>query len=441
MLVATAPSTHSLVQYLTMAPLDIIIVGAGLGGLSAAISIKLSGHNVIILESAKEIAEVGAGIQLLPNATRIMFSYGLKDELLKISTHPEFCHMNSWKGYEITRMSFHEHGDKYGFPFLDFHRADLQAVLLKKARKLGIEIHINARVVDIKYNLSLRTATAITTIGDKFTGDLIIGADGINSKIRDLIQGFHDPPIPTGDSAWRLLIPTDKMTKDPELKKLVDTPQVNYWIGPDAHCVNYILKSGKFLNFVLLCPDTVPKDVSICPGDIQELQNFFKGWDPRIEKLISLCPHEVIDKWKLCFRAGIDNWSHPSNLVTLLGDSVHATLPYLASGAGMAIEDGAVIGECFKKAKSKDDLPTVLKVYESCRKLRTERIVARGNKQQHLYHLYDGEEQRERDRILSMPNPPAGETFVWRDREMAPWLLGYNVEKDVAIHWTAVTAK
>lgn len=416
--------------------MHIIVVGAGLGGLSAAIAILQAGHKVTILEGAHEINEVGAGIQTLPNATKILFDFGLKDQLLKRATRPQFVYMNRWKGDNLTKMDFHKQGERFGYPFLDFHRADLQAVMLERTKELGAEIVVDARVEQLSYDLVKKTVTCSTKNGDKFTADLVVGADGINSKLRELLVGHSDPPSPTGDLAYRLLIPTEKMLDDPELREFVERPQVNYWIGPKAHCVNYILKNGKLFNFVLLCPDTVPDNMTICSGQVDEMKEFFKDWDPRITKLINLVPTDTVDKWKLCYRLGIDNWSHPSNMVTLLGDSVHATLPYLASGAGMAIEDGAVLGECLSRISSKDELSKALAVYELCRKKRTERIVSRGNEQQYLYHLDDGVEQQERDRILQLDNPPTGEALVWRDVEMAPWLLGYKVKEDVDKYWS-----
>lgn len=420
--------------------MHVIVVGAGLGGLSAAIAILKTGHKVTVLEGAHEISEVGAGIQTLPNATKILFDFGLKEELLKHATRPQFVYMNRWKGQTLTKMDFHRQGDRFGYPFLDFHRADLQAIMLQKAKDLGAEIVVDARVSKLTYDLTNKSVTCYTKKGNSFTAHLIVGADGINSKLRELLVGSADPPAPTGDLAYRLLIPTERMMADPELREFVERPQVNYWIGPKAHCVNYILKNGKLFNFVLLCPDTVPQNMTICPGKLDELKEFFKDWDPRISKLIDLVPTDTVDKWKLCFRLGIDNWSHPSSLVTLLGDSVHATLPYLASGAGMAIEDGAVLGECLSRISGAADLPKALAVYEMCRKKRTERIVSRGNEQQYLYHLDDGPEQIERDRILQLADPPTGEALVWRDVEMAPWLLGYKVKEDVDKFWSNTDA-
>lgn len=151
---------------------------------------------------------------------------------------------------------------------------------------------------------------------------------------------------------------------------------------------------------------------------------------PSIPKLLKLC--EQVHKWKLCIREGMDSWYHPSGTFVLLGDAVHATLPYLASGAGMSLEDAAVLGECLGRIKSKDDVKLALQTYENCRKERTTRVVRRGNVQQHLYHLHDGAEQQERDRVMQMEPTPPGEALAWRDPELAPWLLGYDHMKDVS---------
>ncbi|OUM54462.1 hypothetical protein BVG19_g3855 [[Candida] boidinii] len=413
--------------------MKVVIVGAGLGGLSAAISVLMAGHEVLLLEGAHEISEVGAGLQILPNASRILRSYGLEKQLSKHYSTPRIVKMNRWKGGNLTSFDFVKQGEKMGSPFWDFHRADLQSCMLDRCKELGAEILCNSRVIGIQYDYVNMIATVTTSEGVKHSGDLIIGADGVNSKLRDLLVGHPDPPTPTGDLAYRVLLPGEKVLNDPELSKLITNPQVNYWLGPECHCVNYPVKKGKFFNFVLLCPDTVPEGMSICPGTVEEMKNIFVGWDKRLLKLMDLFEGTMIDKWKLCYREGIDHWYHESGMLALLGDSVHATLPYLASGAGMAIEDGAVIGKLLERFPDKSQLKKALSIYESKRKLRTERIVQRGNQQQILYHLQDGPEQQERDRILSMgEDAPAGEPLVWRDREMAPWLLSYDAFADAA---------
>jgi len=145
-----------------------------------------------------------------------------------------------------------------------------------------------------------------------------------------------------------------------------------------------------------------------------------------VGKLLKLCPS--VDKWKLCIRSGLESWNHPSGTFTLLGDSVHAMLPSLASGAGMCIEDDAVLGECLSRIKSKStvEIKHALEVYQAYQKPCTKRIVARSTLQQHLAHLPDREEQRKRYRMMRMVPTPPGEALVWRDPVVGPWLLGYD---------------
>ncbi|RFU32120.1 hypothetical protein B7463_g4200, partial [Scytalidium lignicola] len=372
--------------------IKIIIVGAGLGGLGAAIALLLAGHDVEVFEAAAEIAEVGAGIQVLPNSSLILQRWGLYNRLAKYATKPSRVNFLGWK--------------------------------------------VQARVMDLRISPTGETATVVLQNGEEHTADLVVGADGINSRLREILLGKEDPPLLTGDLAYRLLLSTKDMLKDPELATFVTQPQVNYWLGPDAHAVNYVLRGGELFNMVLLVPDDIPKGQNITEGNVEEMRALYKEWDPRIPKLLSLC--ESVYKWRLCIRPGMEQWSHPSGTVTMLGDAVHATLPYLASGAGMSLEDGAVLGEIFSRwtgpltPKAKSQL---LDLYQKIRAPRTEMVVERGNRQQWLYHLHDGPEQEERDRILRIGGK--GEALAWRDKAFAPELLGWCCEKEVDLVWPA----
>lgn len=438
--------------------LQIIIVGAGLGGLGAAISLLLIGHRVLVLESASKIAEVGAGIQVLPNSSRVLIQWGLADKLLPHATFPTDCQMLGWKGELLSSMSFVEAAAEYEAPFWDFHRADLHGALLARAKELGAIFRINSRVVDVRCDEPVEdSATVVLHTGDRLVADLVVGADGIFSTCRDALLGRPDPPTPTGDLAYRLLLNTADMAKDPELAPFLEKPhQVRYWMGPKAHAVNYVLRDGKLFNMVLLVPDDMPANATTLDGNVEEMRELYRGWDPRITKLLNLC--QSVQKWKLCFRAGLDTpWSHKSGTFTLLGDSVHATLPYLASGAGMSLEDGATLGFCFSKLKGRsgEEKRMALQVYEACRRQRTESIVQRGNLQQILYHLDDGEERQARDdrfrkfanleqqiqqRQCSKIVLPQGldegdDPLAWRRHGVGNWLLRFDCQADVDQRW------
>ncbi|KAJ4345823.1 uncharacterized protein N0V89_011958 [Didymosphaeria variabile] len=441
--------------------LDVIVIGAGLGGLGAAISIALTGHNVHILEAASEIGEIGAGIQVLPNSSRVLFSWGMEEQLTRHATRPRQCNYLHWKGAKLAHMDFHEYAEELGTPFWDFHRANLHLELLNRATELGATMETNSKVANIEYEYpeeGRTIAVAVLEDGSKRKADLIVGADGINSRCREILLGRTDPPVLTGDLAYRLLLNTEDMMKDPELKSFIENPQVNYWMGPDAHAVNYVLRGGKLFNMVLLVPDDMPAGANTVAGNVEEMCALYKDWDPRIPKLLALC--ESVFKWRLCIRPNLNpTWSHESGAFTILGDAAHATLPYLASGAGMSLEDGHVLGLCLGRLSGKSDAEKkkALKVYERCRRERTEKVVARGNLQQHLYHVHDGPEQQERDRLLKEfsvfdgRGKPASDQelqekglkdnsdpFPWRWHGVGKWLLTYQCEPDVELRWAEV---
>lgn len=229
-----APSPSPLPPPLQLTPpQQIIIVGAGLGGLGAAISLLLAGHAVTVLEGASQIGEVGAGIQCLPNSSRILLSWGLGPLLSRSHTQPRRCNMLGWKGNALAHMDFHTYAAACGTPFWDFHRANLHAGLLERAAQLGAAVRVDARVVDVV--VVGDGAECVLQTGERVGADVVVGADGINSRCREILLGREDPPVQTGDLAYRLLLSTKEMVKDPELRGFVEDPQVNYWMGPDAH--------------------------------------------------------------------------------------------------------------------------------------------------------------------------------------------------------------
>jgi salicylate hydroxylase len=390
----------------------------------------------------------------------VLFSWGLKDALEKYATKPSKCNFIGWKGNKLSEMDYYAYTKATSSPFWDFHRAHLHRCLLDRTVELGGTIHTNAAVQNMVVSEDQLSATVTLKDGRSLTADLVVGADGINSGLREIFLGRSDPPTLTGDLAYRILLDTDEMRKDDDLRPLVETPQVNYWLGPDAHAVNYVLKGGKLFNMVLLVPDDMAPDAKTAEGDVDEMRAYFKDWDPKIGKLLSMC--DSVLKWRLCIRPGLEpTWSDPSGSFTLLGDAVHATLPYLASGAGMALEDGGVLGLCLGRITDKTPASKshALKIYEECRRERTEKVVKRGSHNQWIYHLHDGEEQRQRDLKLkefetldrewmSQPAftlPESLETgedpLPWRYHGVGRWLLTYDIDKDVATRWGSGTVE
>lgn len=162
----------------------------------------------------------------------------MEEQLARHATRPKQCQYLHWKGGKISHMDFHEYAEELGTPFWDFHRANLHLELLNRAKELGTTMETNSKVANIEYEHleeGRTIAVAVLEDGSKRKADLIVGADGINSRCREILLGRPDPPVLTGDLAYRVLLNTDDMMKDPELRTFIENPQVNYWMGPDAH--------------------------------------------------------------------------------------------------------------------------------------------------------------------------------------------------------------
>ena len=258
--------------------LRLVVIGAGLAGLAAAISTRLEGHSVVILEKSAELQEIGAGLQITPNSTRLFRQWGIYDELEPLAAVPTSLSVRRYDGKHILvhEERFQEKlVSRYGSPFWDIHRADLQRVLIARAKALGAEFYLSADVVSVDF-----TAAEVTLRGgDKVHGDLVLAADGLWSPTRSLFHGRQIHPQPSGDLAYRIMLHAENIT-DPELKEWISKPRVTFWVGPYCHVVAYSVRQGRSFNLVLLRPDDLPENVSIAKGDVKELRKLFEDWDP-----------------------------------------------------------------------------------------------------------------------------------------------------------------
>ncbi|KAF2085874.1 FAD/NAD(P)-binding domain-containing protein [Saccharata proteae CBS 121410] len=406
------------------------IVGAGLGGLAAAIGIAEAGHNVTIIEQATVLGEVGAGIQIPPNSSRILRRWGILDKIEAVSVFPEDFVLRSYKGDVLSKQNMVPFAtEKYSNPYLHIHRADYHKILVQKAQELGVQMQLGSIVEEIDF------ATPEVKIKGRsnFKADIILGADGLKSVCREQLVGHPDPPRLTGDLAYRIVVKAEDMMKHENLRELAQKPQINYWMGPHAHAVCYLLKGGGLYNIVLACPDNLPELVNNQKADVNEMLDFFKDWDPRLKTLLSIV--QETSKWRLQNSEEMFKWSHPSGKFALLGDSCHATLPYLAQGAAMAVEDGAVLGALMEKIEDKAQLKDVLVIYERLRKARTTRVVKGSTALREIFHLEDGERQQERDRQLLHEEPFEDYPNRWADPVFQPWLFGYDAHAEVEKAW------
>jgi salicylate hydroxylase len=274
----------------------LVVVGAGLAGLAAAISTRLEGHRATVLEKVPKLEEIGAGLQVTPNATRLFHRWGVYDELSGKAASPSYLAVRRYDGTQL--LAYEERFDdkmlyRYGAPFWNLHRADLHAVLVRRALALGVEIHVACEVENIDFDRAV-----VTTVDNRtFNGDLILGADGLWSRTRSVMvqrelasQSTGDlasrimlqretVPRPTGDLAYRIVLNIEDI-QDPELRQLVSNPAVNFWIGPRSHAVGYSIRQGRTYNLVLLWPDDLPADVSRASANVDEMRKLFENWDP-----------------------------------------------------------------------------------------------------------------------------------------------------------------
>lgn len=374
------------------------MIGGGLGGLAAALALHRAGFAVDVFEQAPQLNEVGGGINLGPNAARILYRLGLGAALDRDAVRPASAHVRRWDdGRTLQRAPLNPRCvELYGAPHLTAHRADLQRII---AAGLPPErLHLGRRLVGLADHGD--AVEARFADGGSIRADILVGADGIHSTVRTLLFGAEDPQF-AGCVAYRGLVPSERIA-DLGLERGNQS-----WLGPGGHLVHYFVSGGRLLNFVGWTEhDTWNREDWTDRATIARALAAFGDWHPQVRRIIAAADTCFI--WALFDRDPLPRWS--VGRVTLLGDSCHPMYPFMAQGAAQAIEDGACLAALL--AQGGDPVET-LQRYERIRLPRVTRLQQMSRANKHRYHMPDGPEQEERDRAMVANRERAPETMQW----------------------------
>jgi salicylate hydroxylase len=387
----------------------IAVVGGGIGGLSAALDLLQAGFDVQVYEQAPRIGEIGAGIQISPNASRLLIRHGLKSVMDKVGTRPLAVHHRRWDDGRTLQCAPIGAAveSAFGAPYYHFHRGDLAELL--RAALPAERVHVGHRLVALDEEGEIVVARFEN--GAAAEADLVVGADGIHSRVHALLFGQGKARF-TGCTAWRGLVPAER------IRHLDIDVASHVWMGPDGHVVCYWVGAGRFMNVVCIKEQGEwTEEGWMTPGRVADVLARYEGWDPVVRALIEALPETFV--WALHDRTELPHWTR--GRVTLLGDACHPMLPFMAQGAAQSIEDGAVLAVLLKAMP--DEIPRALRRYEQLRKPRATRLQQASAANRVRFHLPDGPEQQQRDALMAH----AGDRTI----SNISWLYGYDAA-DVA---------
>ena len=391
---------------------DVLIIGGGIGGLAAATALTQKGLTVKLYERQAEFGEVGAGMQIASNCTRILDDLGLLEEAERLGVVPDRMVMrDAIDSRPLIDLDLRKAEERYGHPYMVIHRSDLHGIFLRAAQRQGVELHGGMKAVAYE-NID---GGARVTFADGSTdeADIVIAADGIHSVARPMI--VTDEPVSSAYVAYRGAVPIEKAAEND-----IDPHAVTVYVGPGCHFVQYALRAGEMFNQVAVFESPKALAGQDDWGTPDEMDAAFEGTCDQVQKGLPLMWRDRW--WRMFDRDPIMNWLN--GRIALLGDAAHPPLQYMAQGAIMAIEDGWVLAQHAERLRSADgtiDWDAVLAAYNAVRPEHCRRILTTGRVWGELWHLRD-QERLARNRVFDDLDPHlwAFTDWVWGPTALFP---------------------
>lgn len=321
---------------------DLLVVGGGMAGLACALAMKTSGAEVTLVEQAPEFGEVGAGLQMAPNATRVLKRWGLLEQVIDVGVKPKnLIFRDALTGEELTRQAFDEEFEqRYGAPYVVVHRSDLHSVLLEACRESGVRLINNVYAEEVETVVD--RARLHTAEGEVYEADAVIAADGLKSRLRR--QVCEDEPVPSAYVAYRGTVPITADTLEGDLENVV------VYLGPECHLVQYPLRKKELLNTVAVFKSPSFERGEEQYGGVDELEAAYRECVPAVREALKNLGTHI--RWPMYDKEPIENWI--SGRMVLAGDAAHPMLQYLAQGACQALEDAAMLQDLSRGTVFKD---------------------------------------------------------------------------------------